>query len=114
MRARAEARDLGLEGVRLALIEHDRDLSEVWVMLLQWLGAEVVPLEQAQVLVCDETAVEQGVLAQANRAGIPVVLLSGGLERGTWLRSSRLVVLEKPVAPSALVREIERLAHRPG
>jgi hypothetical protein len=114
MRARAEAprQQLGLDGVRLALVEHDRDLAEVWTMLLEWLGAEVVPLEDAQVLVCDEAAAGTGVLAHASRARIPVVLLTSGLDRDSWLGSPRLVVLEKPVAPSVLVREVERLARQ--
>jgi hypothetical protein len=98
--------------VRLALFERDRDLSEVWAMLLEWLGAEVVPIDDAQVVVCDEAAAGSGVLAHASRAHIPVVLLTSGLDRDSWLGSPRLVVLEKPAAPSTLVREIARLARR--
>jgi hypothetical protein len=113
---RAAHTDLRLDGIRLALIEHDRDLAEVWCLLFEWLGADVIDgadgIEGADVLICDDAAAASGVLVQAKLARVPVVLAASAVESaigGKWLVTPSLRVVEKPVAPSTLVKAIRNV-----
>ena len=106
-----------LEGVRALLLERDHDLAEVTTLLLEWLGAEVVrpaaELPPDLDLVIFDDASRSGHLFRAARhAGIPVILLSAD-DESRWSPSPPLVVLPKPVTPSALVQAIQRVCRVP-
>ena len=103
-----------LDGIRVLRAESDPDLAAVTALLLEWLGAEVIPVDHldayaprfGDVLVSDEQLMGKPLVRELRRA-LPSLLLATAPERA---RGLGLHTLEKPVRPSAMARALRGLA----
>jgi hypothetical protein len=100
-----------LTGIRVMLAERDDDLAVVWTLLLEWLGAEVVRLDNQanapphrdrDVLVFDSDLASTASL-RSYAATLPTIVTGDAVD----LPNARL--LPKPVYPTELSRAILEL-----
>jgi two-component system CheB/CheR fusion protein len=136
--ARTESDQMALEGVRLLVVEDDRDTREMLVMVFEQCGARVSAVASAgdamevllqaapDVLVCDiGLAGEDGhgfirkvrALEEERGGRIPALALTayaGTLERGKALAAGFDRQVSKPAAPEELVAQVALLAGRRG